>query len=119
MLRQEELAVINAISSIELSPVFLWELRKAVEAGKKKKALAEIKTSITSASALERLSGAGGEARTSRDFPPLQVSTRKAKEFSSSDCHLPEPGNLFVDGSEAQGTTGELASQSSRQLGPT
>ena len=93
-------------------------------AGKKKKTLAATKTSTTSASALERPSGAGGEARTSRDPPQLQVSKRKAEELSSSDClsqpasRRPAPGHLFVDAPEAQGTTGELAAQSSRQLGP-
>jgi hypothetical protein len=37
MLRQEELAFIKAMPNLELSPVFLWELRKAVVVGKKKK----------------------------------------------------------------------------------
>jgi hypothetical protein len=37
MLSQEELAFIEAMSNLELSPVFLWEPRKAVLAGKKKK----------------------------------------------------------------------------------
>jgi hypothetical protein len=36
VLSQEELAFIEAMSNLELSPVFLWELRKAVMAGKKK-----------------------------------------------------------------------------------
>jgi hypothetical protein len=35
MLRQEELAFIKAITNIQLSPVFLRQLRKAVAAGKK------------------------------------------------------------------------------------
>jgi hypothetical protein len=39
MLRQEEIAFIKALGSIELSPVFLRELRKAMAAGEKKKAL--------------------------------------------------------------------------------
>ena len=65
MLRQEELPCIKAISNIELSPVFLWELRNAVAAGKK--VPAATKASVASASALERPSGVGGEARTSRD----------------------------------------------------
>ena len=50
MLRQEELAFIKAITNIELSPVFLQELRKAVAAGKKK-ALGASKPCTSSASA--------------------------------------------------------------------
>ena len=125
MLKQEQLAFIKSINSIEPSPVFLRELKKAVAAGKKKKALAATKTSTMSASALEGPSGVGGEVRTSGDHPQLQMSKRNAEELSSSDCpsepasRCPAPGHLFVDGPEAQGTTGELAVQSSRQLGPT
>jgi hypothetical protein len=36
MLRQEELAFIKAVGNMELSPVLLWELRKAMAAEKKK-----------------------------------------------------------------------------------
>jgi len=75
MLRQE-LPCIKAISKIELSPVFLRELRKAVAAGKKK-ALVAAKASATSASALERPSGFGGEARNSCDSAaPCQQEER-------------------------------------------
>jgi hypothetical protein len=38
MLKQEEIAFIKAIGSMELFPVLLWELRKAMAAAKKKKA---------------------------------------------------------------------------------
>jgi len=65
MLRQEELPCIKAISNTELSPVFLRELMDAVAAGKK--ALAATEASAASGSAVERPSGVGGEARTSRD----------------------------------------------------
>jgi len=50
------------------------------------------------------------------------VCKRKAEEFSSQVCttkpasRRPAPGYLFEDGPEVQGTTGELAAQSSRQL---
>lgn len=37
MLSREEVALIKAMSNLELFPVFLWELKKAVVAGKKKK----------------------------------------------------------------------------------
>jgi hypothetical protein len=116
MLKQEEVAFLKALTSIELSPVFLRERKKAMAAGKKRKALAASKA--TSTAALER---PGGEARTSRDT----LSKRKAEELSSSDCpsesasRRPAPGHLFDDGPEAQGTTGELAALGSRQLGPT
>ena len=51
------------------------------------------------------------------------VFKRKAEEISNPDCttepasRRPAPGHLFEDGPEVQGTTGELAAQSSRQLG--
>ena len=124
-LRKEELAFIKAISSIELSPEFLRELRKAMAASKKKKVLAAAKASATSAPALLRPSVVGGEARTSRDTLQLHVSKRKAEELSSSDCpsepasRRPAPGHRLGDRPEAQDTTGEPAAQSSRQLGPT
>jgi hypothetical protein len=62
MLRQEEFAFIKAVSNIVLSSVFLRELRKAVAAGKNT-ALSATKAKAASASALERPSGVGGEAR--------------------------------------------------------
>ena len=108
MLKQEEVAFIKALGSIELSPVFLRELRKAMAAGKKKKALTAPKVKATSASALERPSGVGGEAWTSRCSPQPSVSKRKAYELSNSDClsepasRRPAPGHLFDDGPRAQ-----------------
>jgi hypothetical protein len=81
ILRQEELAFIKALGSIELSPIFLRELRKAVAAGKKRKALVAVKANARSSPAPER------------------------------------PGDGWAP--KAQDTTGKLAAQSSRQLGPT
>jgi hypothetical protein len=124
MLRQEELAFIKAISNIDLSPVFLRGLRKAVEAGKEK-ALAASKANTTSASALERQMRVGNEALTSRDSQQLAVRERKAKRAfqlrlpSEPASRRPAPGHLFSDGPPAQGTTGELAAQSNRQVGST
>jgi len=40
MQRQDELEFIKSISNVEVSPLFLRELKKAVAAGKKKKTLA-------------------------------------------------------------------------------
>jgi len=47
MLRQEELAFIKAISSVEVSPLVLWELKKAVAAGKKKTLAAHKATALS------------------------------------------------------------------------
>jgi hypothetical protein len=124
MLRREELAIIKVVSNIELSSVFLRELRKAVAAGKKR-AISATKAIAASASALEGPSGVGGEARTSRDHPRLHVSKRKAEELSTSDYpseparRWPTPGHLFDDGHVVQGTTGVIGGQSMRQLDPT
>lgn len=60
-MRQEELAFIKAISNIELSPVFLRELMKAVVA-RKKKALAATKAKAASATTFKRPSGVGGDS---------------------------------------------------------
>ena len=124
MVRQEEIAFIKAVSNIELPPGFLRELRKAVASGKNT-ALSASKAKAASASALERPSGVGGEARTSRDSPQLHVSKRTPEELSSSNrpckrtSRRPAPGHLFDDGPVVQGTTGEIAAQNSRQLGTT
>jgi hypothetical protein len=83
---RQALTFTDAISNIELSPVFLRELRKAVAAGKKKKALAASEANATSASALKRHSGVGSEALNSRDSLQLHVSKGKAKELFRSDC---------------------------------
>jgi hypothetical protein len=110
---------------MDLSRVFLRELRKAVAAGMKNKDLAASKAIAMSSSALERHSGVGGEAWTSRNSSQLHVNRRKGEEISSSDCpsepasRCPEPAHLFGDGPAALGTTDELAAESSRQLGST
>jgi hypothetical protein len=90
-----------------------------------KKALAANKTSATSVIFLEQPSGFGGEVRTSRDSLQIHVSKRKAEELSSSDSPpepasgRPAPGHVLGDGPEAQGKTGEQATQCSRQVAPT
>jgi len=122
MLRQEELPFIKAVGSMELSPVLLRELRKAMAAAKKKKALSA-PTSNKSASALLHSGGAGGGVRNPLDSVKPNVCKRKAEELSSQYCTTEPasrrraPGYLFEDGPEVQGTTGELAAQSSQQLG--
>jgi hypothetical protein len=67
MLRQEQIIFIKTLGSIELSPVFLRELRKAVAAGKKRKALVAVKANARSGPAPERPGGASGEAQS--DYP--------------------------------------------------
>ena len=95
-------AFIKALSNLQLSPVFLRELRKEVTAGKKK-ALAASKAN---ASALEHQSGVVSESLTC-DSLQLPFSKRKADELSSSDgpsetaSRRPVAGHLFGDGPAA------------------
>lgn len=76
MLRQDELAFIQATSNIELSPVFLREVRKAVAACKKRKALAATKANAASASALECQCRVGSEDLASCDRPRITYRER-------------------------------------------
>jgi hypothetical protein len=54
MLMQEEIAFLKALGIIELSPIFLRELRKAVATGKRRKDLGASKASAASVPALQR-----------------------------------------------------------------
>jgi hypothetical protein len=113
MPRQEQIAFIKAIRNIQLSPVCLRELWKAVTAGRKEKALATTKDNAGSDSALKQPSGVGGEVRISRDPLQLHVSQRKAEELSSSDClsepanPRPAPGHLLVTGPRSRALRGK------------
>jgi hypothetical protein len=95
-----------------------------VAAGKKK-ALAGPKVIATSALALECLSRVGNDAMSSCDSLQLPMSKGKADELSSSNglsepaSHCPAQGNLFGEGPMARSSMGELAAESSRQLGQT
>jgi hypothetical protein len=110
MLRQKKLPFIKAIGTNELSPVLPRELRKAMAAAKKKVLASTAPTG-----------GAVGDAPTFLDQP--NACKGKAEEISSADCtnepasRRPAPGHVFEEGPEVQDTTGELAAQSSRQLG--
>jgi hypothetical protein len=109
MLNQEQEAFAKAVSDPdalsepEVSTVFIRALRKALAAA----------IIIPEANA----------ANTEREFPQLTACKRKADELSSPGCssepasRRPAPGNQLDLGPEAQGTTGELAATSSRQLG--
>jgi non-homologous end joining protein Ku len=83
MLKQGELEFIKAMSNTEISSVFFRELRKAMAAAKKKRALVGSKANATNASALEHNSRVRSEAQTFREIPQPK---RKAEELSSSDC---------------------------------
>jgi len=77
---------------IELPPIILRKLGKAVAAGKKKKkALAASKANATSASVLERQSGFGNVALTSRESPQLPVSKGKLKSFPAQTAYPSPP----------------------------
>jgi len=78
MLRQEELAFIKAISTLQLSPALLKELRLAMSRRKKKPAVPAGSRSTTS----------GRGARASQQL----ASKRKANELASSG-DLMEPSN--------------------------
>jgi hypothetical protein len=90
ILKQEELAFIKAVGSMELSPVLLRELRKAMAAAKKKKAISAT-PSHASASALVHPGGAGGGVWT----PLTQCSPTYAKErlrnFQAKTARLSQP----------------------------
>jgi hypothetical protein len=119
MLKQE--LDFKAIGTIEFSPT-VREPMKPISYGQKK-VITAAKANAASASALERPSGVGSEARNSRDSaaPREQDECWRAFEHrlpSEPVSRRSEPGHLLDDGPEAQGTMGELASQSIRQLGP-
>jgi len=113
MLRQEELAFIKAIFTLQLSPAILKELRMALSRRKKKPVVPAGIRSTTSACG----------ATVSQRSSGLLGGKRKANELASSGESLesanrrPSPG----DGStplpaSASAVTGELAAACSRQF---
>ena len=79
MLRLEELDFIKALSTLELSPVFLRELRKAMAVGNKK-TLAATKANISSLSAFKHQRSTSSET-----MPPVSIrSSLRAKEKTTS-----------------------------------
>jgi hypothetical protein len=107
MLKQGDLAFFKAMPSIELSPVFIRELRRAMAAAWKKTLMVS-KTSTTSASACEHNSRVQSEAQTSRE---LSQPKRKVEGLSSSDCpseptsHRRAPGRTCCPVSQQLGST--------------
>jgi hypothetical protein len=114
MLRQEELAFIKAISTLQLSPAVLRELRKALS--RRKEPVGQARSRSTAPGG-----GAGDPQR-----PTGQLAgKRKANELASSG-ESSEPANRRpapYDGpaplpASAPAVTGEHAASCSRQLGP-
>jgi hypothetical protein len=90
MLKQEELAIIKAISRMELSPVLLRELRKAMAAAKKKRAISAA-PSHASAPALVHPGGAGGGVRTPLDSTQPNVCKERLRNFRTKTARLSQP----------------------------
>jgi hypothetical protein len=116
MLKQKELAFVKAISTMELSPGLLRELRKAMDARKRSRAGAPSKDKPPSVVASKRHpAGYSAASMVQASGKPLHspAAKRKAEELSSSDgssgpaIRRPAPNPL--DGSSAPGTSGEAA----------
>ena len=114
MLRQEDLAFIKAISTLQLSPAIHKELSMALSRKKKK-----------SVPAGSRSTAPGGGARAPQRPSRQLAGKRKANELASSGDSS-EPANRSPAPSEgsaplpasASAVTGELDTSCSRQLGP-
>jgi hypothetical protein len=114
MLRQEEVAFIKAISTLQLSLALLGELRMALTRRKKKPAVAAGSRSTAS------LVGARASQRSSSQL----AGKRKANELGSSGGSFepanrrPAPGDGSAPLPASASVTGEQAANCSRQLGP-
>jgi hypothetical protein len=115
MLRQEELAFIKAVSTMQLSPAILKELRTALATSKKKR------KTVVSGSHGTTL---GGGPKSFLRPPSLNASKRKANEHANSGGSTepanrrPAPGAGPVPLPAFTSVTGEQAALGSRQLGP-
>jgi hypothetical protein len=116
MLKQEELAFVKAISTMELSPALLPELWKAMAARKRSRAGAPSKAkarSVVTSKSHPTDSSAASMAPPSGKPLHSPAAKRKAEELSSSDgssgpaIRRPAPNPL--DGSSAPATSGESA----------
>jgi hypothetical protein len=116
MLKQEELAFMTAISTLQLSPVLLRELRRAVAASKRRKVLAPRKAKPS------------GEVvdEVQSSHKPLQLSAgkRKAAELSTTGgvsqpaSRRPAPSALAVEASAAVCAADDLTAGTSRHTRP-
>jgi hypothetical protein len=116
MLKQEELAFMKAISTLQLSPALLRELRSAMAASKRRKALAPGKAK-PSGEVVD-------EVQSSHKPLQLPAGKRKATELSTSDgvsepaARRPAPSSLAVEASAAVCAAGEMTAGTSRQPHP-
>jgi hypothetical protein len=114
MLRQEEVDFIKAISTLQLSPALLGELRMALTRRKTKPAVAAGSRSTAS------LIGARASQRTCSQL----AGKRKANELGSSGGSFelanrrPAPGDGSTPLPASASATGEQDANFSRQLGP-
>ena len=124
MLMQEEIAFLKAISSVELSPAVLRELRKAIATKKRTKAAACSKAKTSRVALIKRhatTSGAESEAHSSsRKASKPIAGKRKAEELLNPNGmtvpanRRPTPDTLV--GSERLSTSSEPTAESSLQL---
>ena len=111
MLRQDELAFIKALSTMQPSPALLKELKTALATSKKKR-----KTVVTAGSRGTTLSGAPKASQ----HPSLSAGKRKANELVSSSGSTqpanrrPAPGAGCTPLPAFTSVTGEQAALGSR-----
>ena len=113
MLRQEELAFIKDISTLQLLSAFLKELKLGLSSRKKKVVFAG-----------SRSTAPGGGPKSSQRLSSHHAGKREANELASygnsieSDNRRPAPGAGSAHLLEISSVTGELPAIGSRQLGP-
>jgi hypothetical protein len=116
MLKQEELAFMKAISTLQLSPAILRELKKAVAASKRRKALACGKA--------KPYGEVVDEVQSTHKPLQLPAGKRKAAPLSTSDgvsepaARRLTPSALAVEESAAVCAADELTAGTSRQPRP-
>jgi hypothetical protein len=113
MLKQEELAFMKAISTLQLSPALLRELRRTMAASKRRKALAPGKAK-PSGEVVD-------EVQSSHKPLQLPAGKKKATKLSTSDgvsepaARCPAPSALAVEASAEAFAADELTAGTSRQ----
>ena len=120
MLKLEELAFIEVISTLQLSPALLMELGKALSSRKQKKK--KKKKTVVSAGSCS--TAPGGVPRTSQPPSKQHAGKRKAKVLVSAGDSIetanrcPAPGAGSAPLPAISSVRGELAAVGSQQLGP-
>ena len=110
MLSQDKLAFIKAISTLQMSPALLKELKLAMTRRKKKPAVSAGKRSTTSGSGVRASQQLAGR-RKANELAGLGESMEPAKR-------RPSPGTGSVPLPANSSVTGEQAAIGSRQPGP-